>query len=682
MVRSMKFLRISGPLTLLALLFCLLFFGESRLEDGFLRGLLFFVRSYKRQSPYTYSILAWVRNRPSTQESKSLPFHEEITPPPIKISASDRPAPITGARAEDMLISKAYKNALKDIDLSIHTLMNHDPIFSTSEFKASRKGVPGTRIRTNSERQDLQKWLDCTSGEGEWRWEPINDRAEPRTMTVHKQGAQEAKCERAFYESSSSLGMANRSRSTKDNWDVRPSLKFRWFPSPKCDNTLKPPKIKPTLSRRNLCDLLRHRSILIVGDLSQYSLHDLLLDWTSTKQTHCAGNLYCKIHAICSDDQFSINWNGNSTKLENGELDSHVYHQIPPQPSSQIHFTKNVSSSSTLEEKTPRSSSNHERGTFLRYRRSDSLWGSTSSTDPRFDPVWIHPNNGIRDINNFWYGDVRKSDLVILSRRPLGLPLRDTTLKNLFRASQNMKKSQSVYNKHLDYLRRFSGSDPKVWGTKSDALLVEWNKGERTGDLMIKMAIKTVLEIWLPEVLFTLLQLLKSDDPRSQERLIVWRGEWRMHGDCVSSTSGNTSDNKNEFDWDQWWNGHLSVSAGDGRRPHSSPPDLLSILFPPPNNQTKEPGSTKIDIHQRSLIFHNLQVIFQNHIMRNLVPNLGIPFLDLESLASVWRTGLVASPTFNANHHLLADCYHYCLPSPGLHLEESFLGGLSRILSF
>ncbi|POW14213.1 hypothetical protein PSHT_07496 [Puccinia striiformis] len=628
MVRSMKFLRIFGPLTLLALLFCLLFFGESRLEDGFLRGLLFFVRSYKRQSPYTNSILAWVRNRPpSDSPTQDSLLHDDITPPPIKISASDRPAPIIGARAEDILISKAYKSALKDIDLSIHTLMNHDPIFSTSEFKASRKGVPGTRIRTNSERQDLQKWLDCTSGEGEWRWEPINNRAEPRTMTVHKQGAQEAKCERAFYESSSSLGMANRSRSTKDNWDV-------------------------------------------LGDLSQYSLHDLLLDWTSTKQTHCAGNLYCKIHAICSDDQFSINWNGNSTKLENGELDSHVYHQIPPQPSSQIHFTKNVSSSSTLEEKTPRSSSNHERDVRIH------CGGQQVRPIPRFDPVWIHPNNGIRDINNFWYGDVRKSDLVILSRRPLGLPLRDTTLKNLFRASQKYEEIS------IDYLRRFSGSDPKVWGTKSDALLVEWNKGERTGDLMIKMAIKTVLEIWLPEVLFTLLQLLKSDDPRSQERLIVWRGEWRMHGDCVSSTSGNTSDNKNEFDWDQWWNGHLSVSAGDGRRPHSSPPDLLSILFPPPNNQTKEPGSTKIDIHQRSLIFHNLQVIFQNHIMRNLVPNLGIPFLDLESLASVWRTGLVASPTFNANHHLLADCYHYCLPSPGLHLEESFLGGLSRILSF
>jgi hypothetical protein len=70
-------------------------------------------------------------------------------------------------------------------------------------------------------------------------------------------------------------------------------------------------------------------------------------------------------------------------------------------------------------------------------------------------------------------------------------------------------------------------------------------------------------------------------------------------------------------------------------------------------------------------------------LMRKLGPEFGIPFLDLESQASVWRTGLVASPSIASRHHSVSpsDCFDYCFPSPGLTLEESFLGGLLKILS-
>ncbi|WAR60384.1 hypothetical protein PtB15_9B323 [Puccinia triticina] len=557
-----------------------------------------------------------------------------------------------------------------------------DPIFSTPEFKAGTKGVPGTAIRSNDERRALQAWLDCTSGEGEWRWQPTHEGPEPRAMTVHKQGPLEAKCERAFYERRDA---GNRSR---DGWDVRPSLKFGWHPSSRCE-ALRPRKLatNPRLSRRALCGALAHKNTLLVGDVSQYGLHDLLLDWTSTKQASCAGNLYCKIHPICSD-YLDSRWAGNSTQLEAGELDAHVYFKIPPQP---FHQTDNFISNKTLLLGDPRpppivSPPTYPTGshTFLRYRRSDSLWGSSSPTDARFQPIWLHPNNGIRDINNFWYGDVRKSDLIILSRRPLGLPRRS-------QMSRAFVHNKHLPSHHLEYLRKHSRST-EVWGTGREFIAKEGSDGVAAAVSLIGMAIKMVLEIWLPEVLFTLSQLQKSHG--RAERLIVWRGEWRVHGDCVGAGVADRARSETGFDWERWWDGQPSTS-GDGHRPHPRPPGLFSLLFPsrPATSPATENGSEKrassgwkaadLQLDSPRLVFHNLQTIFQNRLMSKLGPAFGIPFLDLESQASVWRTGLVGSSTLSAAHghpRGPADCFDYCFPSPGLTLEESFLGGLLRIL--
>ncbi|PLW24389.1 hypothetical protein PCASD_04719 [Puccinia coronata f. sp. avenae] len=641
---------------------------------------------------YAGSIMGWFRNRPSDFFSKqhsggqSPPPADNVSPPPITLSASDRPPRIGGGIGPGHLIAKAYRSALKDIELSIFALANHHPVFSTAEFKARTRGVPGTQVASNAERQVLQRWLDCTSGEGEWRWEPLNDRAEPRTITVHKQGPREAKCERAFYEHQGApQSQFNRSRSP-DGWQVRPSLKFRWYPSSRCE-TLRP-KTVPTnqpLSRRSLCRLLRHKSILLVGDVSQYSLHDLLLDWTSTKQASCAGNLYCKIHPICSDE-LGHHWDGNSSQLESGELDAHVYFKMPTQPFKQSYFSVG-NDTHTNDHYSPSlsPSKSNGRGTFLRYRRSDSLWASSSPTDDRFQPIWLHPNNGIRDINNFWYGDIRKSDLIILSKRPLGLP-RHSHLRQAFAHNKHLSFH------HLEYLRKHSHS--QVW-RREVMLAPDYSDGITSAVSLIKIAIKMVLEVWLPEVLFTLFQLQKSH--QREDRLIVWRGEWRVHGDCLSPELNVAPQRgQDEFDWDTWWKEQQGDVPGDGRRPHPTPPDLVAILFPnqyashladddvgdKSGKKSRNMGSDIADwkLKNPRLVFHNLEVIFQNQLMRKLAPELGVLFLDLESQASVWRTGLVASPTLAHLPPGPSDCFHYCFPSPGLTLEESFLGGLMKIL--
>ncbi|KAA1113028.1 hypothetical protein PGT21_019021 [Puccinia graminis f. sp. tritici] len=690
MVRSMKVFRIIVlPVSLLALLLGHFFFGETQLKDG----LLHLLRNFNQQSinghhqaAYTGSLMGWLGSQPSDSSSLFKQHSQSslaVSPPPIKLSASDRPPQLGGRIRSGHLIAKAYRNALKDIELTVFTLVNRDPIFSTAEFKAGTLGVPGTGIRINDERRALQAWLDCTSGEGEWRWQPTNDGPEPRTMTVHKQGPLEAKCERAFYEGHQLA--ANRSRSP-DDWDVRASLKFQWYPSSRCE-ALRPGKLhsSPRLTRRALCRSLSKKSTLIVGDVSQYALHDLLLDWTTTKQASCAGNLYCKIHPICSDE-LDPRWIGNSSQLEAGELDAHVYFKIPPQPFNQSYFVSNVTPIDHPSLAPLRSSIRYPNGsrTFLRYRRSDSLWGSSSPSHARFQPIWLHPNNGIRDINNFWYGDVRKSDLIILSRRPLGLPRRS-------QMSQAFIHNKHLPLSHLEYLRKHSRS--QVWRADVRLAAEEGSDGVTAAVSLIRMAIKMVMEVWLPEVLLTLKQLQRSHGRAS--KLIVWRGEWRIHGDCTSTSLPQKANDG--FDWDRWWKDQPS-RPGDGNRPHPSPPDLFSILFPnhhPPTTTTSSSSSndpqttqekSKIEdlkLKNPRLVFHNLQTIFQNQLMRKLGPEFGIPFLDLESQASVWRTGLVASPSMASRPHSVAhsDCFDYCFPSPGLTLEESFLGGLLKILS-
>lgn len=682
MVRAMKVLRIIFPVSLVGLLLSLFFLGKPQLDGLSQRLTNNFQQSSGHYRAYTGSILGWLRTRPSDfsfkQHSQSPPADTAL-PPPIKLAASDRPPPVGSGIRSGHLITKAYKSALKDIQLAVFTLTNHHPIFSAAEFKAGTLGIPGTDFRSNEERETLQRWLDCTSGEGEWRWQSVNDQSEPRTITVHKQGPLEAKCDRAFYEQ---LPAVNRSGG-HDGWNVRPSLKFRWYPSSRCDN-IKPREISKNqpLSRLTLCRLLRHKSTLIVGDVSQYSLHDLLLDWTSTEQVSCAGNLYCKIHPICSNESGHL-WESNSSQLEAGELDSHVYFKIPTPNYKQSLFASNATSvENPSSPSTPRARSTGRR-TFLRYRRSDSLWGSSSPSHDRFLPIWLHPNNGIRDVNNFWYGDVRKSDLIILSRRPLGLPQQSHMSKAFFH-------HKHLPFHHLEYLRKHSRS--QVWSTEP-RLAPKNSDGTTAAVSLIKMAIKMVLEVWLPEVLFTLTQLQKSH--RRADRLIVWRGEWRIHGDCLSAGPGHRQKPKHEFDWARWWKAQQGDSAGDGNHPHPAPPDLLSILFP-----TRRPFSSaddgddtartankrriskreRFELENPGLVFHNLQVIFQNQLMRKLAPEFGIPFLDLESQASVWRTGLLASPMIGHHQTGPSDCFHYCFPSPGLTLEESFLGGIMKIL--
>lgn len=642
---------------------------------------------------------------------------ETHDPPIIKLTKSNS-LPSIGALPKNHVLAKAYTKSLKDIDDAVRRIITNDPIISSPEFRNRTSGIPGTAITSNADRQSLQKWLDCTSSQGEWRWEPLANDSNRRPLTVHKQGPLEAKCDRSYYQASDRDG----DHLTTDGWNVRPSLKFRWHPSNRC-NSLRPRQLKEDvkLSRRDLCRLLRHKNILVVGDIAQYAMHDLLLDWTSTKPVTCYGDLYCKEHGICGGD-LDDKWKGSADQLESGMLDDYVYHQAPSQPNNQffegdaklkgsdnqaglskassLALLPRASHDTLTAHKTPKATPT--RGTILRFRRSDSLWASSSPSHHRFAPVWQHDNTGIRDINNYWITDSRKSDLVVLSRPPIPFPLPTHQHKAFTQTTE-------IPAAHLQYLRHPSNNK-----TMPSVEYFE-NGGITAAADLVDMACRMVLEVWLPELLYSLLSLRSTASPVDQ--LMVWRGEWRIQTECGASqtfsqhTSPSQRDSKTKFDWNRWWQ---KRAAGDGPPPHTSPPTLLSIMFPDFEEELQDSSfdnhptasrvqelDTSTSLKDASTVFYNLQVILQNHLLKQLLPTSGIPFLDLESLASIWRSGMVGgssvslvspqsklfglfhqsssksfSPKINLNP---IDCLHYCFPSPGMAIEEGFIGGLLKV---
>ncbi|KAK4701886.1 hypothetical protein P7C70_g4338, partial [Phenoliferia sp. Uapishka_3] len=486
-------------------------------------------------------------------------------------------------------------------------------------------GIPGTRATTEEAARELQANLDCMSGKGEWVYEPEGGSRESSAsagLTVHKHSGVLASCDKRYYKGhhlESDFGDAK--------WDVRESLKWRWVPSSTCAGAASRPSAP--LSRVGLCTLLAHKSTLLVGDTLQYSLHDLLLDWTSTEPLTCYGDMYCKEHSLCGSVLRAKNG------IENWDADEHVFQRLPPPPSLHKRALSESEPESGIDSTTTDSPSLERRqakgksvsyGTMLRYRRSDGAQSNTRHLSPTF----THPFTGVREVNMQWYADARRSDIVILTKPPLPLPLRG-------------------HNETWD-----------SW----------WDSSEEDPEERIVEAARIVTEqVWLPELMETLRAIRWGRD--GEPALLVYRGGWRSHSDCSSSGGLETSFK----DWD---------SPGDGPPPHSASPTLQQIL------------SSSSPIHTQ---FHNVQTIFQNHLVRTtLAPTFGMAFLDLESTLSVWRSGMLGGSASNPfqpgftdqsgggglgkglRSQASGDCLRYCLPSPGMAIEEAFLGGLMRVL--
>ncbi|GAA5972570.1 hypothetical protein JCM21900_006627 [Sporobolomyces salmonicolor] len=560
--------------------------------------------------------------------------------------------PITDSLPSTLTLPHSLVESYDALFTSLSSLAQSLTKDAISASHLTISGVPGTAISSDEEARALQEYLDCTSGHGEWVYDPQGEELRRRggSLTVHKMEGRFAACEKRFYK-----GREPGEDVTPETWDVRSSLKWRWSPSSSCSSLLPPSYSShspPHLSRVRLCQLLAHKSTLLLGDTPQYSLHDLLLDWTTTEPQSCYGDLYCKEHALCGE----ILRAKDQGAVENWEADSRVYHRLPfpPGSSSSSLSPRNLSDSSLSSVDKRQQFMRHPSpsyGTLLRYRRTDGLRPATAQTLP----TYTHPSTAIREINQQWLADARRSDVVVLSKPPLPLPLE----------GHNSTWDAWVYS----YLR-------------------EEESLEKKAQRMLEAAADITAHVWLPE-LFEALRAIRTS-PSPGDQLVVYRSGWRSHEGCAAAFSSGSDDEDSD----------VPTSPGDGPPPLRSQPSLSHLLF----RSSPAPSSTDPqELADLPTLFHNLQLLLQNHLARALVlPSFGVPYLDLETPLSVWRGGMVGSsaappwvasassagqtafssrPPKGAGMRTPAsgDCARYCFPSPGMAVEEFFIGGLMRV---
>lgn len=543
-------------------------------------------------------------------------------------------------------VSTAWKEATDTIEQRSFSLFRHWFEDDARRLFDLPAGIPGTGIDTAEEAISLQAYLDCYSTNGEWVYEPNGSHLGSRSLPVHKHSSVLASCDKAYYEN---LRGEAQSSTTDRNWRVRPSLKWYWKPSDACRKVPVPDWMKgerslenfPLVSRSTLCTYLRHKNLLLIGDSpTQYLLHDLLLDWTSSQPLTCYGDLYCREHAICPDHIIT----GGDVRRQ-WHADVRVFDRLRDTPEQHTNADRLDNSSNSDIRKL------QTRGTVLRYRRADSMFMNSSPSHARHQPAFIHPHTGVRDINMYSVADGRRSDLTILHKAPIAYP--------------RQSKGGSFVNSHMLELTAALEESTLPLSEKLTYI--------------VQLATIATTEVWLPELVESL-RALKAP-PASSKTLLIYRGGWNMQQSCGQDSVLSSSPivrNK--------------PVKGDGNQPFPSVPDLGQILFSSFSNSTLAPASADL-----RTAYYNAQNVLQNEVMWKVIaPRLGLPYLNLDTPTRIWRSGFVGGSRATQSEvttlHLAAnlrdgdrqavDCLRMCLPSPGLSLETFFITSLARIFEW
>lgn len=613
-----------------------------------------------------------------SRRRRNLPRAAAPAPPFPTVIALTAGLPVAGSLSTPF--AAALDNTLQALSTRIESLTAQA---LSPEHAARLVGVPGTAISSAAEAADLQAYLDCVSSTGEWVRDPHGAglAAAGGGLTVHKQESRHAACDKRFYK-------GDQKPDSRVSWDVRESLKWTWRPAKRCDK-LAPTSSQRTAaartnrallpSRRRLCELLEHKSTLLLGDTTQYSLHDLVLDWTTLKPQSCYGDLYCKQHLLCDE---ILARPRDDKDVEQGRADTKVYRQLPlpPPPTrrerdlgARASLPEDVAAEAaaddfdgTLPQEQPlarRAGSERRGDTLLRYRRTDGLRPFWTQNRPQYRA----PSTDVREVNQQWLAETRWFDLVVLNKAPLPLP-------------------RVGFNATFDAWVREYVEDP-ARGVKDRARRI------------LESARWVTEEVWLPELVEALSAI--RTPPKPVDQLVLYRGGWRQHADCAAS---ELPDEEAEL--------FPPTSPGDGPPPHVSPPTLASLLLRRRRStfsdvNSDDNGGSTLELQSLHIAYHNAQLLLQNHLARRIVlPAFGIPFLDLETPLSVWRSGMVGSSVASpfqafvdaqqrqtvlaaggaaaAGHGLRSpasgDCTRYCFPSPGLALERFFLGSMATVL--
>ncbi|CAO3576628.1 unnamed protein product [Absidia cylindrospora] len=160
------------------------------------------------------------------------------------------------------------------------------------------------QARTEARLAFSQLHFTTTGAAGQW----IPSNSNP--LIRHVQDPLYATCDKRFYKTHASTL-------------PRPETQYEWQPSGGGGDEKTCLRALPKPSPQQWCRVLNGRHILLVGDLMQYQLHELFLDYLRDGPTVCFGELNCKDHTICADLDSRLRYLRNDVLADNRLHDNH-----------------------------------------------------------------------------------------------------------------------------------------------------------------------------------------------------------------------------------------------------------------------------------------------------------------------------------------------------------------------
>lgn len=291
-------------------------------------------------------------------------------------------------------------------------------------------------------------------------------------------------------------------------------VRYEWRPDQRCFQYRKGLKMNPMLpDAEDICAHIRGKRLLMLGDRSQYTLHDLLLHRLSSgtgSHRACAGAEFCNWHAICQPSWFTSAVDNHSENRS----------EIPPARSfTQKHLVP----------------SNWSHLAIMRYAPSSSLLSSSKRSDRRLTEPYLSSATEIREHESFWRFWVTGSDIIVLSKGPVPAPSWSwkEPLDHRTMHGQTSEWSGFAVRPVWDHnfnkaFRNGNFSSPFLASAWEESAKLPSSVREYRREDIVRAAIRATLQVWLPATLKTLssLRTESGDAGNTAKKTIIWRGDW------------------------------------------------------------------------------------------------------------------------------------------------------------
>lgn len=281
-----------------------------------------------------FQLTLYFHSAPSSSSSSSDHLHHSSDSNPL--DPDSQPHYSSSPRSHD-----PARNRHPTVPLSLKHLQVldqlADTIATTEAFRVFEnqglERIRGASIENNpSLVRQIRDQIDCWTTHGSWQRQDNEF-----TWIQHMGDSRFTKCDKTFMRALDRHGNGNgHSLGEYDHVHnrllVREAVKYKWVPDEKvCGPGSGPDKMGladarasyQPFTKTQFCQAIGHRHLLLVGDITQYQLHDVILS-AFQGSGDCYGELGCHTHGICPgsvvkfsrNDLLSVPWAINPEEEE------------------------------------------------------------------------------------------------------------------------------------------------------------------------------------------------------------------------------------------------------------------------------------------------------------------------------------------------------------------------------